>query len=145
MNNSINIIEVKEVTDEVVEAFTRLLPQLSQNANAITKADLENMISSDNAFLITANVGDEIVGSLTLVLYRIPTGHKSRIEDVVVDENSRGKGIGEKLIRYAIEKAQQAGAVSVDLTSNPNRTAANYLYQKMGFTKRETNTYRRKL
>ncbi len=110
-----------------------------------TKADLENILSSDNVFIITACVNDKIVGALTLVLYWIPTGHKSRIEDVVVDENSRGKGIGEKLIRYAIEKAKQADAASVDLTSKPNRTSANRLYQKIGFTKRETNVYRHKL
>ena len=145
MNNNINITEVKVVTDELVEAFSRLLPQLSQNAKAITKADLKNIISSDNTFIITATVGDEIVGALTLLLYRIPTGHKAHIEDVVVDQNNRGKGIGQSLIGYAIEKAKQADAASIDLTSKPSRTSANRLYQKMGFTKRQTNVYRHKL
>jgi ribosomal protein S18 acetylase RimI-like enzyme len=144
MNNNINITEVEVVDDELIEAFSRLLPQLSQNAKPITKSDLENILSSDNTFIITAD-DNGIVGVLTLVLYQIPTGIKARIEDVVVDENSRGQGIGQKLIKYAIEKATQAGAVSIDLTSNPNRSAANKLYQKMGFQQRQTNTYRHRL
>ena len=141
MNNDINIVEVTEVTDELANAFGRLLPQLSQKAKPISKADLETIVSSDNALLIATD-GDAIVGSLTLVLYKIPTGLKAHIEDVVVDNSCRGKGIGESLIRYAIDKAQQIGAASVDLTSNPNRESANRLYQKMGFKQRETNVYR---
>jgi ribosomal protein S18 acetylase RimI-like enzyme len=144
MNNNINITEVKVVDDNLAEAFSRLLPQLSQNAKAITKSDLENILASDNTFIISAD-DNGIVGILTLVIFRIPTGIKARIEDVVVDVDHRSKGIGQKLIARAIEKAKQAGAVSIDLTSNPNRTTANKLYQKMGFQQRETNTYRCKL
>ena len=145
MNNEIKIIEVKVVDDKLVEAFTRLLPQLSDKAKAITKADLEKIVTSDNALLIIAVANDTIVGTITLLIFNIPTGTKARIEDVVVDDACRGKGIGQKLISYAIEKATQAQAACIDLTSNPNRESANKLYQKMGFEQRQTNIYRRTL
>ena len=85
---------------------------------------------------------DEIVGTLTLALYRIPTGLRAWIEDVVVDAGARGQGIGEALTRAALQRAQAEGAREVDLTSRPSREAANRLYQRLGFLKRETNSYR---
>ena len=84
----------------------------------------------------------QIVGSLTLALFRIPTGLRAWIEDVVVDDAARGKGVGEALSRAAIARAKAAGAVSVDLTSRPSREAANRLYQRIGFELRETNVWR---
>jgi ribosomal protein S18 acetylase RimI-like enzyme len=83
-----------------------------------------------------------IVGTLTLAMFRIPTGLRAWIEDVIVDNESRGKGIGEALTRAALEKAREAGARTVDLTSRPSREAANRLYQRVGFVRRDTNTYR---
>jgi ribosomal protein S18 acetylase RimI-like enzyme len=82
------------------------------------------------------------VGSLTLVTFRIPTGIRAWIEDVVVDESARGHGVGEALNQAAIEEARHKGAVTVDLTSRPSREAANRLYQRIGFTPRDTNVYR---
>ncbi len=87
----------------------------------------------------------EIVGSLTLAMFRIPTGLRAWIEDVIVDGSQRGKGIGEALTREALAAAQGAGATTVDLTSRPSREAANRLYQRIGFERRNTNVYRYKL
>lgn len=134
------------VTDELVEAFRRLMPQLSSSNPAPTRAELAEMIESPAITLLVArDDGGEIVGSLTLAMFRIPTGRRAWIEDVVVDSAQRGRGIGEALTREALAIAKAAGATTVDLTSRPSREAANRLYQRVGFEKRETNVYRYKL
>ena len=132
-----------EVTDELVEAFARLIPQLSRSSAAPDADVLGEIIASPATHLLIAR-GDqgEILGSLTLVLFRIPTGLRAWIEDVVVDEAARGRGVGEALNRFALDVAAERGARSVDLTSRPSREAANRLYQRLGFVARETNVYR---
>jgi ribosomal protein S18 acetylase RimI-like enzyme len=142
------IIKVDQITDELVSAFERLIPQLSASARIPGKAELTEILNSPGAILFIArdpDQQDQIVGTLTLVIYRIPTGLSGHIEDVVVDASARGKGVGEALCHAAIEAAKTAGAKMVDLTSNPAREAANRLYLRMGFEKRETNVYRYKL
>ena len=95
--------------------------------------------------MVARNESAEIIGALTLTVYRVPTGIRSIIEDVIVDSSARGQGIGEALIKRAIEVAREKGAANISLTSNPVREAANRLYQRMGFKKRETNAYQLKL
>jgi ribosomal protein S18 acetylase RimI-like enzyme len=91
---------------------------------------------------LLAKVDGVIVGSLTLVIFHIPTGIRAWIEDVVVDVDARGKGVGEALNKFALAEAKRQGATTVDLTSRPSREAANRLYQRLGFKARETNVYR---
>lgn len=139
------MVEVEEVTkvdDELVAAFERLIPQLSSSNPPPTERELAAIVTSRSTVLFVARDRDQIVGSLSLVLFRIPTGLRAWIEDVVVDEAARGKGVGEALNRAAIDHAAKAGAKTVDLTSRPSREAANRLYQRIGFEKRETNVYR---
>jgi ribosomal protein S18 acetylase RimI-like enzyme len=140
------VIAVDEVTDvsaELVEAFGRLIPQLSSSSPPTSEAHLREIASSPATALLVARDGDgAIVGSLTLALFRIPTGLRAWIEDVVVDESARGAGVGEALNRAALDRAREAGARTVDLTSRPSREAANRLYQRLGFVERETNVYR---
>jgi ribosomal protein S18 acetylase RimI-like enzyme len=100
------------------------------------------MVDSEDSVLFVARIGGRIVGSLTLALYRIPTGTKAWIEDVVVDVGARGHGLGELLNRAALDEARSRGAKDVSLTSRPSREAANRLYQRIGFEARETNVYR---
>jgi len=92
--------------------------------------------------MYAARVDGRVVGLLTLVVFRIPTAVRAWIEDVVVDESARGKGVGEALNRAALDEARRRGAKTVDLTSRPSRAAANRLYQRIGFVARETNVYR---
>lgn len=133
----------EEATDKLVAAYEKLIPQLSQSSRPPTKQDLERMINSDiTTVLIATNKDDQIVGTMTLVLFRIPTGLRAWIEDVIVDSESQGKGIGKKLNQKALTIAEKAGAKTVELTSRPSREAANRLYQNLGFEKRETNIYR---
>lgn len=130
------------VTDELVAAFERLVPQLSSSSPPPTREHLERIVDSDSCSLLIARDSEQIVGSLTLVVFPIPTGARAWIEDVVVDSSVRGKGVGEALNLKALEIARAEGAVTVDLTSRPSREAANRLYQRIGFVKRDTNVYR---
>lgn len=133
------------VSDELVEAFGRLTPQLSTTSPAPTRQHLESIVKSPACSLMIARVDGVIVGSLTLVTFPIPTGTRAWIEDVVVDSSVRGRGVGEQLNLRALEIARGKGAVTVDLTSRPSREAANRLYQRIGFHLRETNVYRHEM
>lgn len=130
-----------EVTDELVTSLARILPQLSSSPPP-TSAEVGEIIADPDSFLFVARVNGAIVGSLTLIMFRIPTGLKAWIEDVVVDDAARGHGVGEALNRAALAKAAERHAKAVSLTSRPSREAANRLYQRIGFTIRETNVYR---
>lgn len=138
----VEIYEADEVDVELVEAMARLVPQLSSSNPPPGTAELQEIVDSDAVRLLIARDERGVVGTLTLVLFRIPTGVRAWIEDVVVDESARGSGVGRSLNEAAIELALAAGAVSVDLTSRPSREDANRLYRKLGFEQRQTNVYR---
>ncbi len=138
------VIERASATPEVVEAVTALLPLLSSSAPAPTAGEVAEITGSPATTLFIARDGEggPIVGTLTLALFRIPTGVRAWIEDVIVSSEVRGRGCGEDLTRAALDEARRAGARTVELTSRPSREAANRLYQRMGFEARETNVYR---
>ena len=142
MSLPMKVEEVTEVTNELVEVLERLMAQLSQSAAPPTREELQQMIDADAVRLLVARTDESIMGTLTLVLFRIPTGVRAWIEDVVVDDAARGRGIGEALNRKALDLAKENGARTVDLTSRPSREAANRLYKRLGFKPRETNVYR---
>ena len=129
---------------EVVDAFARLLPQLSSSAIALTRESLTEIIASpDNTVLLARDpsAGGRIVGTLTLVIFRIPSAMRAWIEDVVVDGAARGRGVGEALTLAAVTLAKERGAKTVDLTSRRSRQAAHRLYEKAGFHVRDTSVY----
>ncbi|MCP3988016.1 MAG: GNAT family N-acetyltransferase [Actinomycetia bacterium] len=140
-----NIREVTEVTDDIVNAFDRLIPQLSSSNPPPTREFLAGIADSEASILLVAEEEGQILGSLTLVVFPIPTAIRAWIEDVVVDDVARGKGVGAALNNEALSRAARMGATTVDLTSRPSREAANRLYQRLGFEQRETNVYRYKL
>lgn len=131
-----------ESTDELVHAMAVLIPQLSQSNPPPSQADLKAIISSEASVLFVARVNGKIAGALTLATFRIPTGVRAWIEDVVVDADARGHGVGEALSMAAIAEARSRGAITVELTSRPSREVANRLYQRIGFVQRDTNIYR---
>ncbi len=134
---------VTEVTAELVEAFGRLVPQLSSSSSPPSVAELAEMVGSPATTLFVARSEDgAMAGTLTLCTFRIPTGMRAWIEDVVVDDAARGQGIGKVLTLAAIEEARRLGARTLDLTSRPSREAANRLYRGLGFEPRSTNVYR---
>jgi ribosomal protein S18 acetylase RimI-like enzyme len=136
------VVEVHAVDDELVEALARLIPQLSSSSPPPSSDHLAAMVDNDDTVLFVARVDGRILGSLTLAFYRIPTGTKAWIEDVVVDADARGHGVGELLNRAALDEARARGAKDVSLTSRPSREAANRLYRRIGFEPRDTNVYR---
>jgi len=139
------ITQAIEATEELYQACQRLVPQLTSNNPPPTRQELALLLSKGSSILLQAqhpDYAEEIIGLASLVLYRLPTGMRAYIEDVVVDERARGKRIGEALMRACLERADQSNCPQVMLTSNPGRTAANRMYQRMGFELRKTNVYR---
>jgi len=138
----VSVEVLHEVTDEVVEAFGVLLPQLSSSAPPADRAVLERVAGSAATTLLIARSDGKIAGTLSLVMFPIPTGVRAWIEDVIVDEAARGQGIGRVLTIEALRIAEEAGARTVDLTSRPSREAAGRLYERAGFQSRSTRLYR---
>ena len=133
----------KYVDDEIMAAFERLVPQLSSSAVMPTRQEVEEIAANESLLMARDSEQDgKIIGTLTLVTFRIPTGVRAWIEDVVVDTSARGQGAGEALTRVALDRAAELGAKTVDLTSRPSREAANRLYQRVGFVLRQSNLYR---
>lgn len=131
------------LTPAIVDAVERLVPQLSRSNPPPSEIELGEVVASPATDLFIALADDgTIVGMSTLVTFRIPTGLRAWIEDVVVDEEARGRGVGRVLTQAMLDRAQDRGCVTVDLTSRPSREAANQLYRRMGFEPRETNIYR---
>ena len=144
---AVTVEEAKAVDGELIEAFARLVPQVSRSSPPPGDAELAEMVEAPGTHVLVARAAREdgtssIVGTLTLVAFRIPTGVRAWIEDVVVDEGARGQGVGEALTAEAVRIAAAAGARTVDLTSRPAREAANRLYRRLGFEPRDTNVYR---
>ena len=129
----------------MASAIASLLPQLSSSPVRFDLEHLQRIVGADATSLFAAMDGSEVAGILTLVVAPIPTGLHAYIEDVVVDDRFRGRGVAKKLIAAAVEHAKRHGARKVELTSNPTRKAANHLYQSAGFEQRDTNAYRLRL
>jgi ribosomal protein S18 acetylase RimI-like enzyme len=132
----------REATAELVEAFGRMLPQLSSTAKPLDLEAIDRIVRCDANTVLVARDGDTIVGTLTLVMFPVLSGLRARIEDVVVDHAARGHGVAGLLTHEALRLARQAGARTVDLTSRPDRAAANRLYERVGFQPRESAVYR---
>mgnify|MGYP001343442027 CR=1 FL=1 len=139
---SLEILPADRVDDDLVAAFAALIPQLSSSSPPPSADELRAIVESPDTVLFLARLDGAIVGSLTLAFYRIPTGLKAWIEDVVVDDAARGRGVGEALNKSAIDEAAARGAKNVSLTSRSSREAANRLYRRLGFQPYETNLYR---
>ena len=140
---AVTVTTLETVGPDEVAAFARLIPQLSRSSPPPDERELREIVETPgNVVLVARDGAGTVLGSLTLVTFRIPTGMRAWIEDVVVDGSARGQGVGESLNLAALDRAADAGARTVDLTSRPSREAANRLYQRLGFERRDTNVYR---
>lgn len=135
-------VRITKESARVREAINALLLQLSETARALSRAELKKLLKDKNMHLYFVVFGGEIAGMGTLLFLRAPSSFRARVEDVVVDEKFRGKGIGKKLMLHLIRAAKKAGVSTIDLTSGPSRKEANHLYRSLGFEKRKTNVYR---
>lgn len=137
---------VTRADDALLEAFQRLIPQLTNDNPPPTLDELTALVAESSSTLLVARSSSrQIIGALSLTIYRVPTGIRAIIENVIVDGPARGQGVGQALLQRAVQIAKQKGAAGISLTSNPLRVAANRLYVKLGFVKRETNAYHMKL
>ena len=136
-----------EATGEVVEMMEKLIPQLSRSSKPLTAEQTATLLAQPGVYLFgfrseAGKSEGELLGMLSLATFKIPTGLRAWIEDVVVDEAARGQGAGQALVEAALTYAKKLGCRTVDLTSRPSREAANRLYKRCGFALRETNVYR---
>jgi ribosomal protein S18 acetylase RimI-like enzyme len=131
---------VTVVTDELLEACARLIPQLTR-APMPTRAELESLLASESVLVVAHAPGGRIVGAGALGVFRTPSGVHAHIEDIIVDEDARGQGCGEAIVRHLLDEARRLGLPGVSLTCNPRRQAANRLYRRMGFSEWDTNVY----
>ena len=136
--------ELTEMQPGYLENINNLLSQLSDSVHTITEEELNSLLSSSQSHLYVLESDGQFIGMTTLCLYQCPTGWKAWIEDVVVDQNHRGKGYGKLMVRKAMEECKNRGNVTLMLTSRPSRIVANQLYQSLGFEKREANVYKMK-
>jgi ribosomal protein S18 acetylase RimI-like enzyme len=137
----VRIERVTEADEALAQAVARLVPQLSPTREPAGLGELVELVATPGTNLIVARDEDAVLGMLTLIVYRVPTGIRAWIHDVVVDESARGRGVGEALTREALRRAGEAGAISVELTTRQEREVANRLYRRLGFAQRETNVY----
>jgi len=136
------IYKLETVSKRIIEAFESLIPQLTGANNTPSKEDIESIVASENTVVFVSEENRKVIGMLSLVLNKIPTGEKVWIEDVVVDAQARGLGVGKKLMQFALAYCKEKDIKQVNLTSSPERIPANKLYLKLGFFKRQTNVYR---
>lgn len=135
---------ITDYSEELHTSINNLVPQLSSSTPPLTEEQVRTFIEQDHVYLFAYRYEGEILGMLTLATFIIPTGLRAWIEDVVVDEKTRGQGAGQQLVEAALAHAEKLGCRTVDLTSRPSREAANRLYVRCGFEQRETNIYRAK-
>jgi len=138
----VRVEAASEATPEVHEALARLLPQLNPDLPVPTMERLQALVADPSATLFLARDGEDVVGTTTLIVYTTPFWIKGRLDEVVVDEAARGKGIGAALVQACLDLAREKGVQVVELQSGLQREAANRLYPRMGFKRRETNVYR---
>ena len=136
---------IKELTilsEAQVQDVLALMSELTSSVEVTPEMLKKSLESASSHFFAIVDADDHIAGCATLCVCDSPTGQKASLEDVVVGSRYRGRGLGELLVRHVIEYARrELGNVDIHLTSRPHRLAANNLYQKLGFEKRDTNAY----
>jgi GNAT superfamily N-acetyltransferase len=141
---AVRVEAVREATPEVHEALARLLPQLNPGLPVPDMARLERLVADPDVTLLVAKEGDEIVGTTTVIVYTTPFWIKARLDEVVVDGAARGQGVGEALVKAALDVGRRQGAQVAELQSGrgPNREAAHRLYERLGFKIRDSDVMR---
>ena len=138
----VRIEEAVEATSGLQRALAHLLPQLNPKLPVPTMERLQAIMADPSVTLFLAKDGEEAVGTATVIVYTTPFWIKARLDEVVVDESARGKGVGAALVGACLEVARRRGAEVAELQSGVQREAANRLYQRMGFKLRQSNLYR---
>lgn len=138
----IKILELRRATPKSLKDINNLLPQLSKTPKPLSLKLLDSIVRDKNIRLVVAKEGTQIIGMATLILMIAPNGKRAKVEDVVVDEKHRGKGIGEKISKKLIVIAKSKKMRRIELTTGQKRIAAHRLYEKIGFKKKDSDVYR---
>jgi ribosomal protein S18 acetylase RimI-like enzyme len=139
------IMRLREATEEAVRDIGVLISQLREHEVETTLSEMKAIVNDENSICIVARDGERIVGMASLYILQKFGKRIAHVEDVVVDDEYRGRGLGKSLMEAVIASARENDVSTLNLTSRPAREAANALYQKLGFEKNETNAYRMKL
>lgn len=141
------IVRLTQADAKAVRDINRLLPQLllSGSGKRISLSYLTAVVADKRNFLFTLTNAQHIVGMGTLVITITCMGRYGCVEDVVIDTAYRGQGLGRQLMKKIIAEAKKLKLDGLELSSRPARVAANSLYQKLGFSRKETNVYELKL
>jgi ribosomal protein S18 acetylase RimI-like enzyme len=135
--NDVDLVRVNNLLKQLVHDSATYKP--------VAFSRWEEIIGDKKTVVITVREDGEIIGMGMLFLILKPRGFYASIEEMMVDEAHRGKGIGEAIGRKLIEVAKERGVETIELSARPSRVPANKLYQKLGFLPKETNVYRLKL
>lgn len=136
---------IKDITEIDLKIINKLLYQLDPKCSSLTNNSLKKIFSQKNVTIIGCFKNSQqksLIAIVTIVFYQTFSGYRCRIEDLVVNKEERGKGLGKKLLKEAIKIAKRKRVNFIELTSRPERKVANILYQKMGFKIKNTNVYR---
>ncbi|HEY3083960.1 MAG TPA: GNAT family N-acetyltransferase [Candidatus Dormibacteraeota bacterium] len=144
MSKPVRIEAVSDVTPEIHEALARLLPQLNPKLTVPDRQRLERLVEDPDVVLLIARDGEQIVGTTTVIVYTTPFWIKARLDEVVVDESARGRGVGEALVKAALDVGRDRGAQIAELQSGrgPQRDSAHRLYERLGFKIRDSDVFR---
>lgn len=137
-------MEIERLTTykaEDLEALAELMAQLSSRL-ALTEGRLREVLADPGVRLYVLRDSGRIVGCAELCVYESLSARKAMVEEVVVLEEYRGRGLGRALLEHLLAEARREGPMELYLTSNPKRVAANALYRSLGFEQKSTNCYR---
>jgi ribosomal protein S18 acetylase RimI-like enzyme len=137
----VRIEQAHEATEELLQAIHRLLPQLTEARTPPTLDQLAETVAGQTVLVARDDETGAIVATATFIRYRVSSGLKGRLEDVIVDSSVRGQGVGEELVQEVLRRANEAQVLMLELTSMPYRESANRLYKRLGFVRKPTNVY----
>ena len=135
------IVELNTLTEAQVQDVIALMGELDPTIT-VTEEMVKRTVEAEGTHFIAVTAEEHIIGCASLCVFESPTGRKASVEDVVVASAFRGQHIGKQLMQHIIEYAKTLAPINLQLTSRPERVAANKLYHSLGFQKRETNAYR---
>ncbi len=139
----IELLKLEDVTDTIQKQVADLYRQL--NANNSQRTLQEILQSGNNVLVIICRMDDSIVGTALLSTYKVISGYRGMVDDVVVDASQRGKGIGRKLMERLLEEGKKMGLDEILLFTGHHRAPAKALYKSLGFEMRKSGLYNLRL
>ena len=139
----ISILKKEQINAKLSEQVNQLFEELNSN---IEQMSLTQVLQNEEAIIfVVAADNNQLAGMASMAIYKVISGHKGMIEDVVVSKQHRGKGIGRKLMNKLLLEAKNRKLSEVLLFSGHHREAAINLYKSLGFNLKNSGLYRLKV